>query len=377
MAYDRPGGDGWSLGVPRAAFRPSPVFLGLVALFVVSGVMAWNGYGNVRFNVFLFVVVRLAGLALPARVRPRGGRLPGRRPGHRPPGLPDAQPAEVHPPAAVDRAAGGGGAARRHRPARRRGLGRPARHPRPAAAHAWSASPARRPTCCSPWCWWCRSRSAAGRRRAPLEFWAGGGAARRSCSSPRACSTCCRCPGLDGGNMIQPVAQPAVAPDYDHVRPVRASSCSSRCCGTRASAAGSSTRSSPSATLLGPAAPGSRDGLDLIRFWQAESVAGRAGRPGDRRTGRPTRRRSPADGVRAAARATRSSPGPARRSASRTSSIALSRSASSFTPGRLDVVVHLLGPGRADDRRGDVRVLQHPGDGELGHASARPARRAA
>lgn len=41
---------------PRAAFRPSALFLALVALFVTSGVMAWNGFGNVRFDVFLFVV---------------------------------------------------------------------------------------------------------------------------------------------------------------------------------------------------------------------------------------------------------------------------------------------------------------------------------
>lgn len=50
------GRDGLVLGVPRAAFRPSPVFLALVALFVASGAMAWNGYGNVRLDVFLFVV---------------------------------------------------------------------------------------------------------------------------------------------------------------------------------------------------------------------------------------------------------------------------------------------------------------------------------
>ncbi|MFC4105530.1 site-2 protease family protein [Micromonospora zhanjiangensis] len=42
--------------MPRAAFRPSPIFLGLVALFVTSGVLAWNRVGNVRFDVFLFVV---------------------------------------------------------------------------------------------------------------------------------------------------------------------------------------------------------------------------------------------------------------------------------------------------------------------------------
>ncbi|MBC9007106.1 site-2 protease family protein, partial [Micromonospora aurantiaca] len=53
--YDRPG-EPLILGVPRAAFRPSPIFLALVALFVASGVMTWNRYGNVGFDVFLFVV---------------------------------------------------------------------------------------------------------------------------------------------------------------------------------------------------------------------------------------------------------------------------------------------------------------------------------
>ncbi|OON28873.1 MULTISPECIES: site-2 protease family protein [unclassified Micromonospora] len=57
MTAGRPGGgEPLVLGVPRAAFRPSPVFLALVALFAASGVMAWNRFGNVRFDVFLFVV---------------------------------------------------------------------------------------------------------------------------------------------------------------------------------------------------------------------------------------------------------------------------------------------------------------------------------
>ncbi|MFJ6196256.1 site-2 protease family protein [Micromonospora sp. NPDC092111] len=55
MGYDRPG-EPLVLGVPRAAFRPSPIFLALVALFVASGVLAWNGFGNVRLDVFLFVI---------------------------------------------------------------------------------------------------------------------------------------------------------------------------------------------------------------------------------------------------------------------------------------------------------------------------------
>jgi Zn-dependent protease len=41
---------------PRSAFRPSPIFLGLIALFAVSGWMAWARFGSVRFDVFLFVV---------------------------------------------------------------------------------------------------------------------------------------------------------------------------------------------------------------------------------------------------------------------------------------------------------------------------------
>jgi Zn-dependent protease len=56
MSFDRSGRGGLVLGVPREAFRPSPIFLALVALFVASGVMAWNEYGNLRFDIFLFVV---------------------------------------------------------------------------------------------------------------------------------------------------------------------------------------------------------------------------------------------------------------------------------------------------------------------------------
>ncbi len=56
MGSDRSGRDRLLLGVPREAFRPSPIFLALVALFVTSGAMAWHGFGNVRLDVFLFVV---------------------------------------------------------------------------------------------------------------------------------------------------------------------------------------------------------------------------------------------------------------------------------------------------------------------------------
>jgi Zn-dependent protease len=40
----------------RAAFRPSGLFLGLVAVFVGSGWLAWGGYGNARLDVVLFVL---------------------------------------------------------------------------------------------------------------------------------------------------------------------------------------------------------------------------------------------------------------------------------------------------------------------------------
>jgi Zn-dependent protease len=40
----------------RAVFRPSGLFLCLVALFAVSGWMAWSGFGAARVNVLLFVI---------------------------------------------------------------------------------------------------------------------------------------------------------------------------------------------------------------------------------------------------------------------------------------------------------------------------------
>jgi Zn-dependent protease len=43
-------------GTRRAAFRPSALFLCLVAVFVVSGWMAWTGFGSARVNVLLFVI---------------------------------------------------------------------------------------------------------------------------------------------------------------------------------------------------------------------------------------------------------------------------------------------------------------------------------
>jgi Zn-dependent protease len=43
-------------GMVRDAFRPSPIFLGLVALFITGGVMTWQGFGNLTFDVLLFVI---------------------------------------------------------------------------------------------------------------------------------------------------------------------------------------------------------------------------------------------------------------------------------------------------------------------------------
>jgi Zn-dependent protease len=44
------------VGLPRGALRPSPIFLGLVALTIAGAVMAWYDYGNQSLNIFLFVV---------------------------------------------------------------------------------------------------------------------------------------------------------------------------------------------------------------------------------------------------------------------------------------------------------------------------------
>jgi Zn-dependent protease len=43
-------------GLPREAFRPSVLFLCILALFAVSAVMMWLRFGSVRVDVFLFVV---------------------------------------------------------------------------------------------------------------------------------------------------------------------------------------------------------------------------------------------------------------------------------------------------------------------------------
>jgi Zn-dependent protease len=41
---------------PKGAFRTSPVFIGIVVLFVASAYLAWTGKGNPGVDVFLFVV---------------------------------------------------------------------------------------------------------------------------------------------------------------------------------------------------------------------------------------------------------------------------------------------------------------------------------
>jgi Zn-dependent protease len=56
MGYDRGSRDRLVAGVPREAFRPSAIFLATLALCLISGWMAWAGFGNARFAVFLFVI---------------------------------------------------------------------------------------------------------------------------------------------------------------------------------------------------------------------------------------------------------------------------------------------------------------------------------
>ncbi|MET7421032.1 site-2 protease family protein [Dactylosporangium sp. NPDC005555] len=54
MAFGRsPGRVG---GLPREAFRPSALFLGILAAFVISGWLTWTGFGDPGIDVFLFVV---------------------------------------------------------------------------------------------------------------------------------------------------------------------------------------------------------------------------------------------------------------------------------------------------------------------------------
>ncbi len=50
--FERPA----AVGLPRDAFRPSPLFLIILAVFGLSAALLWTSVGNVRFNVFLFIV---------------------------------------------------------------------------------------------------------------------------------------------------------------------------------------------------------------------------------------------------------------------------------------------------------------------------------
>ena len=53
---DRRSGDALVVGVPREAFRPSILFLCLVALTGTTAAMLWFGYGNAGLNAFGFVI---------------------------------------------------------------------------------------------------------------------------------------------------------------------------------------------------------------------------------------------------------------------------------------------------------------------------------
>jgi Zn-dependent protease len=54
MTQRRFGGAG--VGVVRAEFRPSAVFVGIVAVFVGSGVLAWRGVGDPGVDVFFMII---------------------------------------------------------------------------------------------------------------------------------------------------------------------------------------------------------------------------------------------------------------------------------------------------------------------------------
>jgi Zn-dependent protease len=56
VGFDRRSRGDLIIGVPREAFRPSGIFISLVALFIAGGVMAWRGFGSPSFDVFLFVI---------------------------------------------------------------------------------------------------------------------------------------------------------------------------------------------------------------------------------------------------------------------------------------------------------------------------------
>ncbi len=110
----------------RQSVRPSPIFLAMVALTAAGGALAWaSARADPAAGLRRGVRLRhrgLAGVAVPARVRPRVLGVPVRRPRRRGARLPHAQPAEVLASAAVAGSAGAVHRARRDRAARRCGV---------------------------------------------------------------------------------------------------------------------------------------------------------------------------------------------------------------------------------------------------------------
>ena len=56
MGFDHRSRGHLVLGVPREAFRPSAIFLCVLAIFLTSGWMAWQEFGNATVNIILFTV---------------------------------------------------------------------------------------------------------------------------------------------------------------------------------------------------------------------------------------------------------------------------------------------------------------------------------
>ena len=49
-------GDSMAMRAPKGTYRPHPIFLAMVGVFVATGVLLWQAVGNDSFNVFFFVV---------------------------------------------------------------------------------------------------------------------------------------------------------------------------------------------------------------------------------------------------------------------------------------------------------------------------------
>ena len=230
--------------VPRNAFVPSPVFIGIVALTAVAGWMTWTGYGNVRVDVFLLVICGwLVSLCLHeyahALVAYAGGDHGVAERGYLP-----AEPAQVHPPGSLHRAADHRGDPRRHRPARRRGVGDHA-HIRSRAKHSLIsvAGPLTNVVfalvLAVPFLagWGPKiavnafgQYSIAGGRE-HLEFWAAL-ALLAFLQVPASVLNFLPVPGLDGGNILQPWLSPPYQRGLQPPsRRTASSSCCSRCSG--------------------------------------------------------------------------------------------------------------------------------------------------